>query len=140
MSQILADATSMVRCALYSGFGLSVRREASFRVSFAASFRLGKFIQNPRPIVFGIGVFIGMLSRWYWAGRKQGIRRWNIQPEVIGIPSGIDGVFDGDGMRRIVLAIQESGQAEDAVAVGTSGIATKGNGKQFQRAFFVVRE
>jgi hypothetical protein len=38
-------------------------------------------------------------------------------------------------MRWIVLAIQESGQAEDAVAGGTTGIAAKGDGKQFQRAF-----
>ena len=38
---------------------------------------------------------------------------------------------DGDSTCWIVLAIQESGQAEDAVAIGTSGIAAKGNRKQF---------
>src|ERR1022692_4931332 len=57
--------------------------------------------------------------------------------EVIGIPSGIAGVFDGGGIRRIVLAIEESRQSEDAVAVGTSGIAAKGNCKQFQGAFLL---
>src|ERR1017187_3620404 len=65
------------------------------------------------------------------------IRGYNVQPEVIGIPGGIAGVFDRHGIRRIVLAIQESGQSEDAVAVSTSGIAAKGDGKQFQGAFLL---
>ncbi len=79
----------------------------------------------------------GMLSRCDCTGRKDGIGGQNIQPEVIGIPGGIAGVFDRDGIRRIVLAIQESGEAENPVAVGASGIAAKGNGKQFQRAFLL---
>src|SRR5208282_2440624 len=68
---------------------------------------------------------------------QQGIRRKDIQPEVIGIPSGIAGVFDGDGIRRIVLAIQESRQAENPIAVRAGGIAAKRNRKQFQRAFLL---
>src|SRR4029077_14768780 len=63
----------------------------------------------------------------------------NIQPEVIGIPSGNAGVFNGDGIRRIVLAIQESGKAENAIAVRASGIAAQGNRKQFQRAFLLFK-
>src|SRR4029077_8508116 len=63
----------------------------------------------------------------------------NIQPEVIGIPSGNAGVFNGDGIRRIVLAIQESGKAENPIAVRAGGIAAKGNRKQFQRAFLLFK-
>jgi hypothetical protein len=70
-------------------------------------------------------------------GTKGRIRRQNVQPEVIDIPSGIAGVFDGDGIRRIVLAIQESRQAKHAVAVRAGGIAAKGDGKQFQGAFLL---
>src|SRR5271155_130703 len=40
-------------------------------------------------------------------------------------------------MRRIVLAIQESRQAENPIAVRAGGIAAKGNGKQFQGAFLL---
>ncbi len=70
-------------------------------------------------------------------GRKDGIRRQDIQPEVIGIPSGIARVFDGHLTRRIVLAIQESRQAKHAVAIRTGGISAKGDRKQLQRAFLL---
>src|SRR5208283_5981973 len=72
-------------------------------------------------------------------GRKDRISRQNVQPEVIGIPSGIAGVFDGDGIRRIVLAIHESRQAENPVTVRASGIPAKGNRKQFQGAFVLFK-
>ena len=71
---------------------------------------MDKFIENPRPIAFGIGVVIGMLSRCDLTGRKDGIRREDIQPEVIGIPSGIARVSDCDWIRRVVLAIRETRQ------------------------------
>ena len=41
-------------------------------------------------------------------------------------------------MRRVVLAIKESGQAENPIAVRAGGIAAKGNGKQFQGAFLLL--
>ena len=94
-------------------------------------------MQNPCPIVFGIGVISWLLPRCDCAGRKDGVGGQNIQPEIIGIPGGIAGVFDRHRIRGIVLAIEESGQAENPVAVGTSGIAAKGNGKQFQGAFLL---
>ena len=78
-----------------------------------------------------------MLSRGDATRRKDGICREKIQPKVFGIPSGITGVFDGDGIGRIVFAIQESGQAENPVAVGAGWIATEGNRKQFQSAFLL---
>ena len=41
-------------------------------------------------------------------------------------------------MGRVVLAIQGAGYAEDAVAVGASGIATESNGEKFERGFLTV--
>src|ERR1700678_481925 len=70
-------------------------------------------------------------------GRKDRICRQNVQPEVIDIPSGMAWVFDRDGIRRIVLAIEESWKAKHAVAVRAGGIAAKGDGKQFQGAFLL---
>src|ERR1700678_3150973 len=70
-------------------------------------------------------------------GRKDRICRQNVQTEVIDIPSGMAWVFDRDGIRRIVLAIEESWQAKHAVAVRAGGIAAKGDGKQFQGAFLL---
>src|ERR1700734_1012435 len=100
-------------------------------------FATGKLMQNPCPIVFGIGVIGWLLPYCDYAGRKNGVGGQNVEPEVIGTPSGIARVFDCHGIGRIVLAIQESRQSEDAVAVGTSGIAAKGNGKQLQGAFLL---
>src|SRR5258708_40325497 len=55
----------------------------------------------------------------------------------MGMPSGIARVFDCDRIRGIVLAIQESRQAKDAVTVGAGGIAAKADRKQFQGAFLL---
>jgi len=68
-------------------------------------------------------------------GQRQGICRRNIQPKVTWIRSRIAWVFDGDGIRRIVLAIPESRQAEDPVAVRAIGSAYDGDGEQFEGAF-----
>jgi hypothetical protein len=94
-------------------------------------------MQNPCPIVFGIGVISWLLPRCDCAGRKDGVGGQNIQPEIVRIPGGIAGVFDCHRIRGIVLAIEESGQTENPVTVGTSGVAAKGNGKQFQGAFLL---
>ena len=103
---------------------------------------MGKFVQDPRPIVFGIGVLAGVLSRWDCMGQGQRICRRNIQPKVTGIRGGIRSriarVFDGDGIRRIVLAIPESRPAEDPVAVHAGAISAKGNRKQFEGAFLLL--
>src|SRR6266851_8157616 len=101
-------------------------------------FSAGKFVQDPGPIVFEIGVLAGVLSRWDCMGQRQGICRRNIQPKVTGIRSRIARVLDGDGIRRIVLAIPESRQAEDLVAVRAGGISAKGNRKQFEGAFLLL--
>jgi hypothetical protein len=79
-----------------------------------------------------------VLSRWDCLGQRQGIYRRNIQPKVTGIRSRIARVFDGDGIRRIVLAFPESRQAEDPVAVHAGGISAKGNRKQFEGAFLLL--
>jgi hypothetical protein len=71
-------------------------------------------------------------------GQSQGTCRRNIQPTVTWIRSRIARVFDGDGIRRIVLAIPESRQAEDPVAVHAGGISAKGNRKQFEGAFLLL--
>src|SRR6266852_512602 len=98
-------------------------------------FSVGKFVQDPRPIGFGIGVLAGVLSRWDCMGQRQGICRRNIQPKVTWIRSRIARVLDGDGIRRIVLAIPESRYAEDPVAVHAVGLSAKGNRKPFEGAF-----
>ena len=46
--------------------------------------------------------------------------------------------MDGDEMRRLVLESRESRQAKDAVAVGASGIAPEGDGKQLEGAFLLL--
>jgi hypothetical protein len=71
-------------------------------------------------------------------GQRQRICRRNIQPKVTWIRSRIARVFDGDGIRRIVLAIPQSRQAEDPVAVHAAGISAKGNRKQFEDAFLLL--
>ena len=63
----------------------------------------------------------------------------NIEPEVSGSPDGIVGIFDRDAVGRIVLAIQESGDAEDPVAVGASGIAAEFDGEQLERLFLTLK-
>jgi hypothetical protein len=42
---------------------------------FGYTISVHKLMQNPRPIMFGIGVLAGMLSRWDRAGRTHGVRR-----------------------------------------------------------------
>src|SRR5258708_17093182 len=68
-------------------------------------------------------------------GQRQGICCRDIQPKVTWIRSRIASVFDGDGMRRIVLAIPESRQAESPFAVHAGGISAEGNRKQFEGVF-----
>src|ERR1700682_3189978 len=64
-------------------------------------------------------------------GKRQGICRRNIQPNVSWIRSRIERVFDGDGIRRIVLAIPQS-------RFPAGGISAKGNRKQFEGAFLLL--
>jgi len=71
-------------------------------------------------------------------GQRQGICCRNIQPRVTWIRSRIASVFDGDGIRRIVLAIPESRHAEDPFAVHAGGLSAKGNRKQFEGAFLLL--
>src|SRR6266851_5222696 len=115
-----------------------IRAAGSNRSRQLRVFSVGKFVQDPRPIVFGIGVLAGVLSRWDCMGQRQGNCRRNIQPKVTGIRSRIARVFDGGRIRRIVLAIPESRQAEDLVAVRAGGISAKGNRKQFEGAFLLL--
>src|SRR5258708_15386378 len=68
-------------------------------------------------------------------GQRQGICCRDIQPKVTWIRSRIASVFDGDGMRRIVLAIPESRQAESPFAVHAGGISPEGNRQQFEGVF-----
>src|ERR1700681_416765 len=101
-------------------------------------FSEGKFVQDPRPIVFGIGELAGMLSRRDCMGQRRGRCCRNIQPKVTWIRSRITKVFDGDGIRRIVLAIPESRQAEDRVTVRAGGISAKANRKRFEGACLLL--
>src|ERR1700687_6287681 len=100
--------------------------------SFASAsgvFSAGKVVQDPRPIVFGIGVLAEVLSRWDCMGQKHRIRCRDIQPKVTGIRSRIARVRDGDGIRLIVPAISESRHAEGPVAVGVGEISAEGEGR-----------
>ena len=103
---------------------------------------MGKFVQDPRPIVFGIGVLAGVLSRWDCMGQGQRICRRNIQPKVTGIRGGIRSriarVFDDDGIQRIVLGTPEPQQGEEPVAGHAAGISAKGNRRQFEGAFLLL--
>jgi hypothetical protein len=118
------------------GLGLSERREASFRVSFAASFPWASSCrtqaQSRSEFECLWGCFRVVTERY-----KGGIRRQNIEPEVFAVPSGIAGVFDVDATRRIVFAIEESRKAENPVAVRATEIAAKGDGQEFQGAFLL---
>ncbi len=67
--------------------------------------------------------------------KEHGIHRARIQPEVVGSPDGIVGIFDRDTVGWIVFAIEETGNAQDTVAIGASGIAAEGNGEQLERLF-----
>jgi hypothetical protein len=84
----------------------------------AAPFTWASACRIHAPIVFGIRVLTETLSQCDCARLKHGVRRWNIQPMAIGIPSGIARVFDGKWMRQIVLAIRQSLQAENPVGAG----------------------
>jgi hypothetical protein len=99
-------------------------------------FSVGKFVQDPRPNRVRNWCACRNAFAMGCIGQRQRICRRNIQPKVTGIRGGIRSriarVFDGDGIRQIVLAIPESRHAEDPVAVSTSGIAAKGNCKQFE--------
>src|SRR5713101_8168652 len=64
----------------------------------------------------------------YCMGQRQGNCRRNIQPKVTWIRSRIARVFNGDRIRRIVLAIPES-------RLHAGAISAKGNRKQFEGVF-----
>ena len=66
---------------------------------------------------------------------KHGINRASVQPKVVGSPDGIIGIIDRDAVGGIVLPIEETGDAQDAVAIGAGGVAAEGNGEQLERLF-----
>lgn len=72
-----------------------------------------------------------MLSCGECARPKDGIRGWNTEPQIIGIPSGIAAVFDRPVIRRIVLAVRETYEPETPTAVGACGITSDGDSEQF---------
>ncbi len=98
---------------------------------------MGKRVQNPRPIVFGIRVLTETLSQWdceakAWSSLLRyptdGHRdsKWNRKS------------FDGKWICRIVLAIRQSLRVENPVAAGAIEIAAENDGAQFKRAFLVA--
>jgi hypothetical protein len=95
---------------------------------------VGQFVQNPSPILLGMGVFSGLHSPCDSAERERGI----VEMKVARIPDAVAGVFDGDAVRRRILLIEETGDAEDAIAVRASGIAAKGNGEQLECRFLLL--
>jgi hypothetical protein len=64
--------------------------------------------------------------------------RGNVDTKVAQIPGGIARVFDGNAVGRRILLIQESGDAEDAVAIGASEIAAEGNGEELEGRFLLL--
>jgi hypothetical protein len=59
----------------------------------------------------------------------------NIEMKVTRIRDRITGVFDRDRMDRRILAIQETGDTENPIAVGASGIAADGKNELLERGF-----
>jgi len=80
-----------------------------------------KLAQNPRPILFRMGVLYRLQCPCDPAEREHGI----IQSKVTTIRDRIRGVFDRHLVGERILAIQRTGNAEHPVAVRASGIAAK---------------
>src|SRR5579875_3801169 len=85
---------------------------------------------------------MAVFVRWLASAIRRGGSRdscgRNLQPEVTGSPDGIVGIFDGDAVGRIVLLVQEAGDAEHPVTVRAGRVAAKGESKQFQRLFLTL--
>jgi hypothetical protein len=92
-------------------------------------------MRNPSPIMFRMCVFTRMLSLGVYVGRNPRFGCGSIQMKVCGVVDAISQILNGDSMRRIILAILEPRDADNTVAVGTSGIAAEGERKNFQRTF-----
>src|SRR5580658_2294561 len=78
---------------------------------------------------------MGVLSRLYLPCDSPKGEHGNVEMEVTRIPDRIAGIFDGDAVRRRILLILESGDAENAVAVGASRIAAESDGELFECSF-----
>lgn len=102
-------------------------------------FALRRLMGNPCPIALRIAVLSGLLPGRYGMVKEHGIDRGNIKSEVGGSPNGIAGIFDGDAVSGVVLAIQESRYTENPVAVRASGIAAEGDGEQLKRLFLTLK-
>lgn len=98
-------------------------------------FAVGKLMQNPCPIRLRMAVLQRQLTRRWSRSEVHGVHCACVKLEVIGSPDGIIGIFDRDFVGRIVLAIQETGDAKDTVAVGASRIGAEGKGEQLERLF-----
>jgi hypothetical protein len=100
-------------------------------------FATGKLMQNPCPIVFGIGVVRGRFrtviardGRSASAARMSNRRSSEFQVESPGY-STVTGKVGS------YLQLRNPGKRRTRFAVRAGGIAAKGNGKQFQGAFLL---
>jgi hypothetical protein len=92
-------------------------------------------MRNPSPITFRMGVLSRILSLGVSAGRNRRFGCGNIQMKVPGAIDAIALVVNGDNMRESILAILETRYPDNTAAVGASGIAAEGDGKNFQGTF-----
>src|SRR5467141_2853905 len=106
MRQSLADAT-----------GRFERREAIVRVSFAASFPRASSCRIQAQSCAKLVCLPGCFRDGIAWGKGKAFAAGISSRKSPGFEVESQGVFDGDGIRRIVLAIPESRQAEDLGAV-----------------------
>ena len=100
---------------------------------------MSEFMHNPCPITFRVAVPSGLLPRWDGVLEEHRVPRRNVESEVIWSPDRIAGIFSRDSVRWIVLAIQETGDAEHPVAIGAGGIAAEGDGEPLERQFLLCK-
>src|SRR5438552_5162588 len=94
-------------------------------------FSVGKLVQNPTPIVFGINVLAGPLSRWDCMRQRHGIHCRNFPPKVTGFEvesrgyltvTGYGGSylqFRNLGSRRTRLHSVQTGSPPKVIASGS---------------------
>jgi hypothetical protein len=124
MRQSLADAT-----------GLSERREAIVRVSFAASFPRASscriHAQSCSELVCLPGCFRDGIA---W-GKGKAFAAGISSRQSPGFEVESQGYVTGMGCDGSLLQFRNPGKAEDPFAVPGGGISAKGNRKQFEGAF-----
>src|SRR5208337_4587397 len=78
------------------------------------------------------------LLRCVSAEREHGRDFEILKPKIGWTVDRIGWVFDCDRMRRRILPVEETGDAQHPVTVGASGIAAEGLGDQLERLFLAL--